>query len=98
MTTDDIRKQVSAVGIGPLALVAAGLAWKKFRAPLLAAGVVWGLANVLYAKREVTATVTAEEPTITYHASDKPYPSDVRTGGEVPLTPDGGDLPYDLTN
>jgi hypothetical protein len=64
-----LRDAVKAFGVVPLLLVVAGWLlpgrWAKVS---LLVGVVYGLTNVLLSEREVVATVTADEPTITYHS------------------------------
>lgn len=60
-------KSLSTFGIGALVLVLLGLFVKsKYSKALLVVGGLWGLANVLFEIRKVDATVTAEDPTITY--------------------------------
>jgi len=69
MTMQAIRDQAAAVGIGPILLLTAGLFVRRYRLVLIAAGVAWGLFNVLLAKRaiEVNATVTVgDDVSITY--------------------------------
>lgn len=60
---------LSSVGLLPLILVVVGLmVWRRthYATLPLVVGLVWGTWNVLFAKREISATVTAGEPTITY--------------------------------
>lgn len=63
------RTAVVAFGILPALLVVAGLALpSKYSKALMIVGGLWGLANALFSVREVSATVTAGEPTITYRS------------------------------
>jgi hypothetical protein len=67
----EFRKAVVAFGWLPALLVIAGLVMpSKYSKALMVVGGLWGLANALFAVREVSATVTAGEPTITYRSSD----------------------------
>lgn len=76
---DSVRKVVSTFGVVPVALVVLGLfVTSKYSKLLVVVGALWGLSQVLFAVRkvDVTATVTAEEPTITYRSAapfDAPY-------------------------
>jgi hypothetical protein len=65
----EFRKAVVAFGLVPAVLVVIGLLVpSKYSKALMVIGALWGVANALFAVREVTATVTAEEPTITYRS------------------------------
>ena len=67
MSLTSFRATLAAVGIVPLVLVAVGLFGKtKHARAFLVVGVVMALAAILWTTREVHATVTAEEPTITW--------------------------------
>lgn len=62
-----IRDTAAAFGLIPLLLIGLGFfRVTKHAHAFLVVGVIWGLANVLYAKREINATVTAGDATITY--------------------------------
>jgi len=62
-----LRAAIASFGWLPALLLIAGLALpSKYSKALMIIGGVWGLANVLFAVREVHATVTAGEPEITY--------------------------------
>jgi flagellar biosynthesis regulator FlbT len=66
-----LRAAVAAFGWLPALLVIAGVVMpSKYSKALMVIGGLWGLANALFAVREVSATVTAGEPTITYRSSD----------------------------
>lgn len=67
-----LRAAAAAFGWLPALLVVAGLVLpSKYSKAAMIVGGLWGLANALFAVREVSATVTAGEPTITYHSSDE---------------------------
>ncbi len=73
MSTSSIRGAVVAIGVVPLVLIALGLFGKtKWSRPLLIIGGLWAIASVLFTVREVSATVTAEDPTITYKGVGEP--------------------------
>lgn len=67
---DDFRKMLASFGLVPALLLVVGLLVKsKYSKPLMIVGGLWGLANALFAVRQVNATVIAEEPTITYRSA-----------------------------
>lgn len=69
---ETLRKTVATFGVVPVALVVLGLlVTSKYSKLLVVVGALWGLSQVLYSVRkvDVTATVTAEDPEITYHAN-----------------------------
>jgi hypothetical protein len=62
---------VAAFGWLPALLVIAGLVMpSKYSKALMIVGGLWGLANALFAVREVSATVTAGEASLTYPSAD----------------------------
>lgn len=62
---------VAAFGWVPLLLVVFGLVMpSKYSKAAIIVGGLWGLGQALFAVREVSATVTAGDPTITYHSSE----------------------------
>ena len=64
---NSLRETLGAFGILPLLLVALGLFWaSRWSKALLVIGAVLGLAGILFAKREISATVTAGDAVITY--------------------------------
>lgn len=73
MNLSGIRGALVTIGVVPLVLIALGLFGKtKWSKPLLIVGALWAIASVLFAVREVSATVTAEDPTITYKGIGDP--------------------------
>lgn len=71
---NQVRQVVVSFGLLPAVLVVVGLLVpSKYSKALMIIGGLWGIANALFAVRQVnvTATVTAEEPTITYRSSSE---------------------------
>lgn len=69
---DDVRKAVTSFGLVPLALLVLGLfVSSKYSKALVVIGALWGLANALFAVREVHATVDVSgDPVISYPSAD----------------------------
>jgi hypothetical protein len=65
-TANNLRDQARIVGVGPFVVVALAVVVRRYRWLIVAAGVAWALANLLFASRDVHATVTVEDPTISY--------------------------------
>ncbi|HKQ96965.1 MAG TPA: hypothetical protein VJV75_03740 [Candidatus Polarisedimenticolia bacterium] len=61
------REIVLGIGIIPILVVVAGLTLRIRW--LTAIGLVWGAYSLLFSQREINATVTAGDPTITYPGS-----------------------------
>jgi len=69
---DDVRKAIASFGLAPLLLLVLGLfVSSKYSKALVVLGALWGLANALFAVREVHATVDATgDPVISYPGAD----------------------------
>lgn len=61
---DKAREVVTSIGILPILCVVAGLTLRIRW--LTAIGLVWGAYSLLFASRNVNATVTAGDATVTY--------------------------------
>ncbi len=68
---DSLRNILGGFGIVPLCLLLLGLLWgSKWSKAMIIVGAVFGLANLLWAQREVSAVVDVSgDPVITYPGS-----------------------------